>query len=207
MLRLKKVAQAFLVVERNRGSLNAFNTDPIRRVKNRSLSTTSKPLFSRCPPINEITKLPKLINNFVIPESFLDDFGHVNIRYYMNLYSDADTEFLRRIGMTKEFIAKNHLGIFTLSHHVHYLRELRAGDNVSVYGKMVGMSGSELRKKIHVFLFMVNHKERDTVASVRESCLAFADLRTRRSSTIPDFMLQRLIELQKEHNNQYVATN
>ena len=130
-------------------------------------------------PLDFITALPP-IYRAVIPDSFLDANGHMNMRYYLHLFDDAGDIYVAQFGLTPEFHRMHTTGGFDLEHHIHYLREVRVGDSVTLYGRLVGASP----KRIHYLLFMMNETNQ-TLAAIFECVNSFADLSVRRTAPYP----------------------
>lgn len=116
----------------------------------------------------------------VIPPTYLDAFQHLNTRYYLHIFDDAAETMVMEFGLTLEFHREHQTGGFDLEHHLHYLREIRAGDNISIYSRLVGCSS----KRIHYLLFMLNDTQR-VVAATFECVNSFADLSIRKTAAFP----------------------
>ena len=144
-------------------------------------------------PLEKITALP-LLFRATIPADYLDENGHMNMRWYLHLYDDAGYPLVASIGLTPEYHEQHHTGGYDLEHHLHYLREIMVGDTIAIYGRLVGASS----KRIHYLMFMVN-ETRGTLASIFECVNSFADMSTRRTATYPPDVAIRLHELLAAH--------
>lgn len=130
-------------------------------------------------PLEKITAL-KPLYQITVPESFLDENGHMNMRFYLHVFDDAGYAFVEQFGLTPEYHQQQHTGGFDLEHHIHYLREVRAGDVMTVYARLVARSA----KRIHYLMFFVN-ETRGTLASIFECVNSFADMTERRTAPYP----------------------
>lgn len=97
--------------------------------------------------------------------------------------------------MSSEYL-KTH-GVFDLTHHVQYLREVRIGDTVQIYVRLIGRSASA--KRLHFMLFMVNTRTQ-LVASMLEGLAMHTDLVERKSSSFTGNILAKIDEMIKQHN-------
>lgn len=142
--------------------------------------------------LDDITALPQ-VYRLTIPETFRDENGHMNMRWYLHVYDDAGYPLAERFGLTPEFHVAHGTGGFDLEHHIHYLREIHPGDTVSVYVRLVGRSA----KRLHYLMFLVN-ETRGSLASIFECVNSFADLRERRTAPYPAEVAARIDALLDE---------
>jgi len=131
-------------------------------------------------PIEYITALMP-IYRFRIPTAYLDENGHMNMRWYLAIFDDAGYPFVANFGMTLDYHAAHHTGGFDLEHHIHYLKEVRLDDMVTIYSRILGRSA----KCIHYMMFMVNDTQ-TALAATFECVNAFADLTIRRTASYPE---------------------
>ncbi len=148
------------------------------------------------PPAVPLEKIIALepVYRLTIPGDYLDENGHMNMRWYLAVYDDAGYPLAQRLGLTPEFHARHGSGGFDLEHHIHYLSEVMVGDEVVIYARLLGFHA----KRIHYMMFMVNHT-RGRLASIFECVTAFADLRVRRTAPYPPEIATRIAELVAEH--------
>src|ERR1700676_1809498 len=76
----------------------------------------------------------------VIPESYLDEMGHMNVMWYTHLFSEATGGFFDLFGMNRAYFTSHHTGSFALEVHVRYRAEVRAGQRVTVRTRPLGRS-------------------------------------------------------------------
>lgn len=144
-------------------------------------------------PLEQITALEP-VYRLVIPTEYLDENGHMNMRWYLAVYDDAGYPLAQRLGLTPAFHAAHGSGGFDLEHHIHYLSEVMIGDEVVIYARLLGHSA----KRVHYMMFMVN-ETRGRLASIFECVTSFADLRARRTAPYPPQIAARIAELAAEH--------
>ncbi len=144
-------------------------------------------------PLEKVQALP-LVYEAMIPDAYRDAMGHMNVRWYMTLFDEAGIVLFDQIGLTLDFYAQNQGGGFDLEHHLHYLAEVRIGDRIAIYGRLVGRTA----KRLHYMLFMVN-ETRGALASIMEIMNSYADLRVRRTAPYPDSVAIQMDAMLAQH--------
>ncbi|MBL8164885.1 MAG: thioesterase family protein [Anaerolineae bacterium] len=144
-------------------------------------------------PLSDLEILP-IVYTVTIPERYRDMMGHMNIRWYMELFDEAGMPLFDLIGLTAEHYTANMAGGFDLEHHVHYLNEVHIGDTVEVRGRLLARSA----KRLHYMLFMIN-TTRGKLASTFECVNSYADLRERRTAPYPPEIAARIDVLLSAH--------
>ncbi len=134
------------------------------------------------PPVITLAQLEPLpiVYRLTAPERFRDLNGHMNMRYYLELYDEAGIPLFELFGLTEAYYRSKGAGGFDLEHHIHYLNEVHIGDDLLVRARLVGRSA----KRLHYMLFMVN-ASRDLLASTFECVNSYADLTVRRTAPFP----------------------
>jgi acyl-CoA thioester hydrolase len=138
-------------------------------------------------PLDKVSELAPACLRMTVPETYRDENGHMNMRWYLAIYDDAGYPLQERLGLSQEYHAQHGTGGFDLEHHIHYLREVLPGDEVSVYARLVQRTG----KRIHYLMFLVN-ETRGTLASIFECVNSFADMRARRTAPYPPDIAARI---------------
>ncbi|MCA9903261.1 MAG: thioesterase family protein [Anaerolineae bacterium] len=137
-------------------------------------------------PLEKVTALPLQLRT-VIPPEYRDENGHMNVRWYMQIFDEAGYPMAASYGVTLDYHAQHNTGGFDLEHHVHYLREVLIGDTVAIHSRILGRS----QKRIHYLMFMVN-ETRGTLAAIFECVNAFADMTVRRTAPYPPEIAARI---------------
>jgi acyl-CoA thioester hydrolase len=148
------------------------------------------------PPIIPLEKLDTLpvVYRVTIPDHYRDMMGHMNIRWYLELYDEAGIPLFERIGLTMQHYQSSGAGGFDLEHHIHYLNEVLIGDQVAMRGRLLARSA----KRLHYMLFMVN-ETRGLLASTFECVNSYADLRARRTAPYPAEIAAQIDAMLAEH--------
>lgn len=137
---------------------------------------------------------PPCYETMARPE-WTDRNDHVNIRYFVVVFDDAGDEFYTTVGLADADHRGRNSGTMDVEHHVHFVREVRAGDRLAVYLRIVGVNA----KRFHYLMFLVNERT-DEVASVFECVNTFVDLGLRKSAPWPDEVRLALEALRERHN-------
>lgn len=144
-------------------------------------------------PTEKITALP-LMSRAAIGEEHLDAMGHMNVRWYLALFDDAAWTFFSNLGMSQEYYEANDAGGFALQHFISYLAEVREGETVAIYARLLGRS----EKRVHFMYFMLNETT-STLAATLEGLGSHADLKIRRTSPYPPHIAANIDALVNEH--------
>jgi acyl-CoA thioester hydrolase len=129
-----------------------------------------------------------------IPEEYLDAMGHMNVMWYTHLFSVGMGGLMNQVGLEWEVITEHHAGTFALESHVRYFSEVRVGQTVELYGRVLGWSD----KRFHAMQFMANRDKQD-VSACLEVVNAYIDLRVRRMTSMPEDVKANLDKLLKQH--------
>ncbi len=67
----------------------------------------------------DLSSLP-VTHQAVIPVSYLDMMGHMNVAWYTHLFGEATMEFYDRFGLNRAYMQANETGVFALEVHIRY---------------------------------------------------------------------------------------
>ena len=123
----------------------------------------------------------------IVPESYGDANGHMNMRWYVAIFDEAGDDLHLRLGLTPEYHRLHGTGTVDLEHHTHFMSEVLPGDRVAVYIRAVAQSA----KRLHYLMFMVN-ETRGSVAAIFECMNAFVDLAVRKTAPFPPEIASRI---------------
>jgi len=144
-------------------------------------------------PLEHIEQLPA-VYRVSIPDRYRDKMGHMNMRYYLEVYDDAGDALFETFGLTPDFYRERGSGGFDLEHHIHYLNEVHINDSLAIYARLLDRSA----KRLHYMLFMVN-ESRKLLASTFECVNSYADLTVRKTAPYPDAIAATLDSILKTH--------
>jgi acyl-CoA thioester hydrolase len=131
-------------------------------------------------PLAKLAALPEY-HRETIPADYLDLMGHMNIRWYFELFAVAGRKFFEAHGLNAAYYKSGDAGVFTLKQFIQYFAEVRAEQTVAVHTRLIGRSD----KRFHFMNFMINETTTQLAASF-EALITHADLKTRRSAPMPD---------------------
>lgn len=81
-----------------------------------------------------------------IQPEWIDFNGHVRDAYYSLAASYAIDEIMDHLGMDAAYRERTHCTLYTLEFHIHYLREVKGSDDLSVTSAVLDCD----RKRIHL---------------------------------------------------------
>lgn len=123
-----------------------------------------------------------------VPQTWIDYNGHMNEAHYVETFSDATDEFLRKIGAGSDYLESGN-SFFTVENLINYHREVKVGDRIRVRSIPL-----ELGRKI----VRVRHEllsEDDFVSCTMETVLVHIDMGVRKSCEIPESIRARVKDL------------
>ena len=131
------------------------------------------------PTYDQILELPSGPRLFV-PAEHGDTNGHLNVRYHLGIYDDAEWAIFEPLGLGDEHAQAGIGGIFALEQHLTYRREVLVGDEVSVQVRIHARN----QRLIHLVHYLANHT-RGELAGSMEALNGYVDLQTRRLARFP----------------------
>ena len=141
----------------------------------------------------QVSQLPQT-QSTTIPEEYLDAMGHMNVMWYTHLFSVGMGALMNSVGLEWEVITEHHAGTFALESHVRYFSEVRVGQTIALYGRVIARS----EKRFHAMQFMANPDTQAVSASLAViNC--YIDLNARRMAAMPAEVQQNLDRLIREH--------
>jgi acyl-CoA thioester hydrolase len=132
----------------------------------------------------------------VIPQDFIDEFGHVNVMWYTHLFTEGAGGLFQLVGLTWEHLEANRAGTFALEQHFRYLKEIRQGQHVTLRSRVLGRTA----KRWHTIHFMTID-ELDVLAATCEVVSTYVDMTVRRSAPMPAVITDGINRLLAEHAN------
>ncbi len=146
------------------------------------------------PSLDQVRELPVQLT-MTIPPEWEDRNGHVNVQYYLALYERGGWAVLEEVGIDAAWFRRHQLSMFDLEHHLHYLAEIRVGDIVTTYNRVLGFSD----KRFHG-LYLVVNETRERLAGVLEYITACVDMRARKIAHFPENLGVGIRELYQKHD-------
>ncbi len=141
----------------------------------------------------DLPQLP-ITHRATIPESYLDDMGHMNVMWYTSLFGHGTGGLFELIGLTDSYFLTNQAGSFALEQRFRYLAEVRLGESVTIRTRLLGHS-DKLLHAIHI----MTKDQTQVVAATGEFVGAHIDMRVRRTCPFPAEILHSMDKLVAEH--------
>jgi acyl-CoA thioesterase FadM len=141
------------------------------------------------PSVRQVRQLPRSFHT-VVPPEWADRNDHVNVQFFLTLYELSGWVMMDGLELDDQWFRQRHLGEFDLEHHVFYRSEIRIGDRVSTYHRVVGRSD----KRFHGMLFIINDS-RERLAATLEFVTTAVDMQRRRTTELPTEICQGLDRL------------
>lgn len=137
---------------------------------------------------------PILTPEQVVRDNWTDYNGHLNMAYYHVLFDHAVDTALNGLSVGPDQTATGSMSVFTAEAHIHYLRELNAGDRVRISLQVLAVDA----KRLHYVQTMA-HAGAGFVAAVTENLVLSVDLSTRRVAPWEPPVLARLQAVAAAH--------
>ena len=129
-----------------------------------------------------------------VRDDWTDYNGHLNMAYYHVLFDSAMDVVLDAVGLGPEVAKATGQSIFTAQAQAHYLRELNAGDTVTVDTQLIAHD----TKRLH-YIQTMRHAANGWTAAISENLVLHVDLTTRRVAPFAPAVLARISALVAAH--------
>jgi acyl-CoA thioester hydrolase len=136
-------------------------------------------------PLALLETLP-VCHRKTIPADYMDLMGHMNIRWYFDLFARSGRKFFKSHGLDQDYFQDGNFGVFALKHVIQYYAEVRVGQAVAIHARLIARSD----KRFHFMLFMINETA-NQLASTFEALITHADLKIRRAAPMPAEIVQK----------------
>lgn len=134
-----------------------------------------------------------LIYETSVNSSWLDHNGHMNDAVYAKVFSIAGGKLIDWIGLDATARSKYGYTMFTLEHHICYLKEVHETETLLTTVQLLDFDA----KRLHLFFTMKNG-EGDIVAT-SEQMLMGIDSVQRRPAPFPEFVEQSVEKMWEVH--------
>ncbi|MGI9421595.1 MAG: thioesterase family protein [Hyphomicrobiaceae bacterium] len=131
----------------------------------------------------------------VRPE-WIDGSGHMYAAYYVVAFGEANDAALELLTLGETYRQETRSAPFLVEMHTTYLREMLAETKFRVTFQLLQFD----RRRMRYFLRMFHAVEGHLVATV-ETAIVHVDLKTRKSSDLPESAIARLSEIYDGHKH------
>ncbi len=119
-----------------------------------------------------------------------DHVGHMNVMWYVGKFDEATWQLFNMLGLSPAWLRDNDRGMAAVDQHLSYLRELHAGDVVTIRSELLEIGERSLRFRHH----MLNDGSAETAART-EIKAVHLDTAARRSCDLPRDVIERARDL------------
>jgi acyl-CoA thioester hydrolase len=74
-----------------------------------------------------------------------DHVGHMNVMWYVGKFDEATWQFFAALGLTPSYLRSANRGMAAVDQHISYIKELHAGDIVSVHTTLIEIKEKSIR--------------------------------------------------------------
>ena len=115
-----------------------------------------------------------------------DHMGHLTVASYVNKFDQATWNFFADIGLTRDYLDRNNIGLAAVQQNTSYQRELMPGDVLTVRTALIELAGKKIR-----FRHEMTNGVTGDVAAVMEVLAVCIDSNTRKSRPFPNEIAAR----------------
>ena len=129
-----------------------------------------------------------------VEPQWIDHNGHLNMAYYNVILDDAVGDLFRPIGFGPHYRKTRNCSTMTAECHVRYLREIRLGDPVQGFVRLLGFD----EKRMHIFQEL-RHATEGWLSATSENITLHIDMTIRRVAPFPPDIAERLRAVADAH--------
>ena len=115
-----------------------------------------------------------------------DHVHHMNVMWYVGKFDEATWNLFALLGITPSFLRDNARGMAAVDQRIAYLRELHAGDIVTVRSGVL-----EVRDKVIRFVHEMRNGETQEVSAVTMLTGVHMDTAARKSCPLPESVISK----------------
>lgn len=118
-----------------------------------------------------------------------DHMGHMNTMWYAGRFDEASWQLLSVLGLTAARLRDSRCGMAAFEQQTRYLRELHAGDAITVHSTVLDLGETSIRIQHE----MTNDARNETAATSVIVAVHF-DVASRKSRPLPDDIRSRALQ-------------
>ena len=127
-------------------------------------------------------------------EDWIDYNGHLNMAYYNVIFDHGVDHFYDLLNVGEAYASSGVGSCFTLEVHLHYVQELKLGDEVEVRLQLLDFD----HKRLHYYQEMY-HCTDGYLAATSEQIALHVDMTSRRSAPFPADVTNKLSDVLAAH--------
>ena len=129
-----------------------------------------------------------------VESDWIDYNGHLNMAYYNVLFDCTCDVAFKELGLGESLASSRRRTTYTAEAHIHYLREIHAGDRVRGTFQILDYD----RKSLHIYQEL--HHESDWISATSEVLALHIDMDGPRVTTFDDDIYARVEEMAALHS-------
>lgn len=137
---------------------------------------------------------PLELHTEVVRPDWIDYNGHMNVAYYVLAFDHASDALFEYLGMGESYRSSTGDSNFAIEGHITYDRELKLGDPMRFTSQLLDYD----RKRVH-YVNCMYHAHEGYLAATNELITVHVNLKSRRSSPMPDDVLAGLERVMQQH--------
>lgn len=137
---------------------------------------------------------PLLLLTVTTVDGWMDFNGHMNVASYVHLFDRAMDRFLAFVNLGQAWVQSANGSIFALQNHIHYLREVRLDQKLSISLQLLDMDD----KRLHLFFRMMD-VETNRMVAASELLSIYVDMDSRTSAAFPSEQKSHLKAILDQH--------
>lgn len=130
-----------------------------------------------------------------VEPQWIDYNGHFNMAYYHVLFDRGGDQAFALLGLGPDYVKLCNASFFTLEAHITYIRELHAGDSVSVTLHMLDFDA----KRVH-YVQQMFHAGEGWLAAVTENIVMHVDMAAKKSAPFPKDIFAHIERMHAAHS-------
>ncbi|APD05938.1 hypothetical protein UJ101_00391 [Flavobacteriaceae bacterium UJ101] len=119
-----------------------------------------------------------------------DHMNHMNVQFYVEKFDQATWNLFSNLGLTSNYLKENNVGMVALEQNIQYLKEVLAGDNLSIESEVLEVKGKTIR-----FRHVMKNLESNVIVSETELVGLHINTLERKGIHLPDFIFKKLSEV------------
>ena len=125
---------------------------------------------------------------------WIDNNDHMNMGYYMVVFDEATSAWMRHIGLDQAYRQAENITTFCLEAHITYDAEVRVNDPLRFTTQMIDFDA----KRIH-YIHKMYHATEGYLASTNELMSLHVSQETRRAAPMTDAVMARMEAVKQAH--------
>jgi acyl-CoA thioester hydrolase len=122
-----------------------------------------------------------------------DHMGHMNVMWYTGKFDEASWNLLAMLGLHRSGFSQDGTAMAGAEQHIHYKRELYAGDTISIESELLEVNDKSIRM-LHKMMLDASGE----VAATSMLVAVHIDARTRKAIRLSDGVRQRATQMQEQ---------